>query len=333
MASTRGEKNNLYKLFIARTANLLADGGYLSFIVPMPLLGDKQARGIRRMLLASGEFSEIHAFPQKDNVARRVFPAAKLATALFVYRKLSQARRTGGRFASQVHSGRFIEENASTLWTDSNSIGVYDPENLTIVSCTQADWDLMASLPGGRIARLGDYAAFFQGEVNQTIATEKGWLTEPERGHLVTRGANISLYQLREASQGEDIYLNVDAFLDGRDEDTKAFHHRFERIGLQESSPQNNFRRIIACRIPKGSFCNHKINYTTNMHARIPLELVLFVLNSAVADWYFRLGSTNAAVSHYQLSNLPCPLFGAKDEPIDQSVIIKLEERLQAAGI
>jgi len=29
----------------------------------MPLLGDEQASGIRRLLLSSGEFSEIHAFP------------------------------------------------------------------------------------------------------------------------------------------------------------------------------------------------------------------------------------------------------------------------------
>src|SRR5439155_21722003 len=45
-------------------------------------------------------------------------------------------------------------------------------------------------------------------------------------------------------------------------------------------------------------------------HAKIPLELVLFVLNSGFADRYFRLGSSNAAVSHYQLTNIPCPRFG-----------------------
>ena len=224
---------------------------------------------------------------------------------MFVYCKLSAERRTGSRFASYVHPGRFIEESTPTLWTDSNSTKVYDPENLTIVSCTQEDWDLMASLPDERIARLRDYVTFFQGEVNQTVVTAKGFLTEPQRGHLVTRGANISLYQLREASQGQNIYLDVDAFLNGRGEETKAFHYRFERVGLQESSPQNNFRRIIACRIPQGCFCNHKINYTTEKHSQVPLEFLLFVLNSTFADWYFRLGSTNAAVSHYQLLRRP----------------------------
>ena len=296
----------------------------------MPLLGDEQTSGIRRMLLSSGQFTEIHAFPQKDIVARRVFPDAKLATTLFVYCKLSAERRTGSRFASYVHPGRFIEESTPTLWTDSNSTKVYDPENLTIVSCTQEDWDLMASLPDERIARLRDYVTFFQGEVNQTVVTAKGFLTEPQRGHLVTRGANISLYQLREASQGQNIYLDVDAFLNGRGEETKAFHYRFERVGLQESSPQNNFRRIIACRIPQGCFCNHKINYTTEKHSQVPLEFLLFVLNSTFADWYFRLGSTNAAVSHYQLLNIPCPRFSSEYTAGDQKTLDRLEVQLKA---
>lgn len=331
LTPARVGKNNLYKLFIARSANLLSDGGYFSFIVPMTMLGDEQTNGIRRMLLSGGQFTEIHAFPQKDNVARRVFSDAKLATALFVYCNHPGRETTLGRFASYAHPGRFVEENTTPLWTDSNSIKVYDPENLTIVSCTQDDWDLMASLPNERMARLRDYVTFFQGEVNQTVATAKGFLTEPDRGHLVTRGANISLYQLREASQGEDIYLDVSAFLGGRSEETKAFHHRLERVGLQESSAQNNFRRIISCRIPKGSFCNHKINYTTEKHVNVPLELILFVLNSAFADWYFRLGSTNAAVSHYQLLNIPCPRFSLQDTKIDQKKLDGLDRHLEDA--
>jgi hypothetical protein len=122
----------------------------------------------------------------------------------------------------------------------------------------------------------------------------------------------------------------VSVFLEGKGEDTKAFHHRFERIGLQESSPQNNFRRIIACRIPSGQFCNHKINYTTSNHSRISLELVLFVLNSSFADWYFRLGSTNAAVSHYQLKNIPCPRFGEQSGNADKAFCKKLDALIDA---
>jgi hypothetical protein len=323
-------KNNLYKIFVLRSLELLAEDGYLSFIVPMPLLGDEQANGIRRALFSAGGFLESHAFPQKDNPARRVFRDAKLATALFVFQKLRQDLRSDRPFRSQVHPAQFIEPSSLSVMLDSNSIKLYDPENLTIVSCSQEDWNLVRSVAEQPIARLGKFVRFFQGEVNQTVATSRGFLTDSEHGLLVTRGANISLYQLRQASQGEDIYLNVRAFLDGKSADTKAFHHRLERVGLQESSPQNNFRRTIACRIPIGNFCNHKINYTTSRHSEIPLELVLFVLNSSFADWYFRLGSTNAAVSHYQLTNIPCPYFGKQEGTIDAGFCKEIDTLVEA---
>jgi hypothetical protein len=92
-------------------------------------------------------------------------------------------------------------------------------------------------------------------------------------------------------------------------DDSKTFHHRYERVAVQESSPQNNFRRVIAALIPAGEFCNHKINYVPTHKCLLPLKFVATLLNSDLIDWYFRLGSTNAAVSHYQLLNLPCPNF------------------------
>ena len=39
----------------------------------------------------------------------------------------------------------------------------------------------------------------------------------------------------------------------------------------------------------------------------IALDLLLALLNSKISDWYFRLISTNAAVSHYQLYALRVP--------------------------
>ena len=310
-------KNNLYKIFIARSVELLADGGYLSFIVPMAVLGDEQASGIRGLLLDQGAFQAVHAFPQKDNVAARVFADAKLSTALFLYRKSQDVRIRNASFPTRAHSGRFVTNDTTPLELNANSISLYDPANLTILSCSQADWDLLEELEPSRFSRLRDHAQFFQGEVNQTNAQRDGHLTTPEHGKLVTRGACICVYQVRDASQGEDIYLNVSAFLTSGGPDTKSHHYRYERVVLQESSPQNNFRRLIAARLPAGEYCNHTINYTTSAHSLVDVALILFVLNSAFAEWYFRLGSTNAHVSQYQLQMIPCPRFGQGDRMLD----------------
>jgi hypothetical protein len=50
-APSRRGKNNLYKLFVCRSLQLVADGGYLGFITPMAVLGDDQAADLRRAAL------------------------------------------------------------------------------------------------------------------------------------------------------------------------------------------------------------------------------------------------------------------------------------------
>jgi hypothetical protein len=111
--------------------------------------------------------------------------------------------------------------------------------------------------------------------------------------------------------------------------DSKAFHFQHERVAVQESSPQNNFRRVIAALIPAGEFCNHKINYVPGHKARLPLKFVAALLNSDLIDWYFRLGSTNAAVSHYQLYNLPCPNFAPESEQTNNKAVAQAQTAIE----
>jgi hypothetical protein len=87
---------------------------------------------------------------------------------------------------------------------------------------------------------------------------------------------------------------------------------------------------VIASVVPAGEFCNHKVNYLPEHKSRLPLRFVLGLLNSKLVDWYFRLGSTNVAVSHYQIYNLPCPLFaessGRKDGKIEEATVSAVNE-------
>src|SRR5262249_10205835 len=138
--SRRG-KNNLYKLFVCRALDLLADGGRLGFITPMAVLGDDQAADPRREIVRQGSLTAIEAFPKKDAPARRIFPEAKLPTAVFALEK-GRDGAAGRAFRARVHPGRFIEEDSPGLTLTTDAIPLYDPSNFTIVSCAQADWDL-----------------------------------------------------------------------------------------------------------------------------------------------------------------------------------------------
>jgi hypothetical protein len=288
----------------------------------MALLGDDAASRVRRLLVRNGAFTRIDAFPQKDDPRRRVFADAKLSTCVINYIKTEDQVKQQASFRSQIHPENKVEAGSPGLSLSTLTIPLYDPSNFTIVSCSQRDWDLATRImTTGRLTRLREYVEFFQGEVNETNQRAAGKLRDEGQGRCVVRGANICLYITRAASQGRDIFLDVEAFLENANNDSKAFHHRYARVGVQESSPQNNFRRIIAAEIPVGEFCNHKINYVPEHKTLLPLRFVSALLNSDLADWYFRLGSTNAAVSHYQIYNLPCPVFATENSERSHGLI------------
>ena len=174
---------------------------------------------------------------------------------------------------------------------------------------TQRDWTIAVTIISkDQIGRLGDHCTAFQGEVNETTDGKRGFIARDSLiGPRVLRGSNIGLYTIRQASQGTAMFLRKTKFLSGKPGSVKATHHQDVRVGWQEGSPQNNFRRIIAALIPEGEFCNHQINYVPKRECRISMDLLLALLNSKIYDWYFRLTSTNATVSHYQLYSLPAP--------------------------
>jgi len=307
-------KNNLYKLFMCRSLSLLAEGGRLGFITPMPVLGDEQALGIRRAILNAGCFEAVEAFPQKDNPLKRVFRDAKLSTAITVVRRTTSDQLRQKPFVSRVHPANVICNESPSLKLTATAIPLYDPSNLTIVSCSQEDWDLaVAIMQSGRFQRLGDVCTSYQGEVNEK--TDKKFLSNHgEDGRLVLRGSNVTMYVLRTASQGDPLYLNVQEFMETKGEKSKAQHSRQARIGFQRSSPQNNFRRLVSCPISEGEFCFDTVSYVPYSECQIPPRLLLALLNSKLLDWYFRLGSTNSKVNEYQFNNLPCPIFSTRSD-------------------
>ena len=83
-------KLNLYKLFICQASSVAALSGMFSFIVPMGLLGDDPARGMRRLLLEQKQLIAVESFPQKDDPRRRVFSEAKLSCAVVLWQEVSR---------------------------------------------------------------------------------------------------------------------------------------------------------------------------------------------------------------------------------------------------
>jgi hypothetical protein len=304
LAPAIGGKMNFYKLFICKTRSLAASEGGVSLIVPMALLGDEQAAGVRKQLLETTRMESIESFPQKDDPARRVFPEAKLSTAVFHFR----IGVAGSKFIVTTHPGGSLDEISGRLLIAPSEVFAFDPLNWAIPSCSQEDFDLaVRMLKTGKMRRMDQIATSYQGEVNETNEKKRGVFKDNEKLPIALRGAGVCLYAVRDASQGEELHIDVAQFLKGKREDSKAYDFRSHRIGFQRSSPQNNFRRIIAARLPDESYCLDTVSYVTRESAKVELEFILLLLNSKILDWYFRLGSTNSKVNEYQFKVLPVP--------------------------
>jgi hypothetical protein len=324
-------KNNLYKLFVCKGLSLTKNGGYFSFIVPMALIGDEQASSVRQYLFKKSTFTVIHCFPQKDDPKRRVFEDAKLSTCIFNVKKGEYQDKTPFKVLSQP--GKYFEvDYDSALSINKAEIYSIDKESLTIPSCTKAEWNVVKKIQGIKYFRpLGKYATQYQGEINETNEKDNDTLTNNPNYPMILRGANITMYCVREASQGEQLYLNDVNFLKKeKSKESKAYHHNLDRIGFQRSSPQNNFRRIIAAPIKKGLYCFDTVSYVTSESTGIDLDVLIAFLNSRLYDWYFGTISTNSKVNEYQFNNLPFVEIVKKEQDKEFSNYIESQQYAEA---
>jgi len=301
-SSAVGGKLNLYRLFVALAVNLVHYSGQNGFIVPMALLGDSQAKPLRENLLKHYRLRVVEAFPQKDDPRDRVFFDAKLSTCVYVLQK-SEPRR----FSVRIHPGRDILDTSPRIMVSIEDLTRFDPHNFSIPCYPKmagADFALAVKLASASAgATLADSAPSQQGEVNLTTHAE--FLSDQPIGPIVLRGAHVGRYIFNEQpKQGEPKYLRVPEFLEAHGPDTKAFDHRYIRVGYQRGSAIDNWRRIIATVIKAGNFCSDTINYIVKPR-ELNLFAVLAVLNSSLWEWRFRLTSTNNHVNAYEIDMMP----------------------------
>ena len=315
-----GGRLNLYRLFIARALSVLSTPGRQSFIVPMSLLADSFTSSLRKQMLNEGVIRLVEAFPQKDDPRDRVFVDAKLSTCIYV------AARPGAPdqpILLRTYPGKNFIGSHQTCRISLAELNELDPEMLSLPAVAQPEierWQRLRNYK--RVGRWSEVARCYLGELMTNASNAH--LTSPKPvGPRLLRGANINFYVLLdEPKQGEPLYLKESKYHEDYASDVRAKHHLAPRVGFQESCPIDNWRRLIACVIPAGHYCVHKIRYFTP-GARYDIHALLAIFNSKMADWRFCMTSTNNSLSGYEIDVLPIPRFarlatnGGRDETVD----------------
>ena len=311
-SDARGGRLNIFRPFIIRAVSLLTSDGRHSFIVPLGLLGGKFTETLRRRLLNDGILRSISAFPQKDDPRNRVFFEAKLSTCIYV---IDNRVLPDEPITVTFYPGRSFEDDSRGYALRLADIADIDSDSMSIPNMSVEDIQRLRIIRAcPKVTTWGRVAKCYLGEL---MTNAKNWhLTSPSPvGPRLLRGANINRYVLLpEPKQGEPLYLKEEEYLREYANDIRVNHHNAPRIGFQESSPIDNWRRLIACVIPAGHFCVHKVRYFTG-DASYDLFALLALFNSKMSDWRFGLTSTNNSVNEYEIKALPIPRFDLDETP------------------
>jgi Alw26I/Eco31I/Esp3I family type II restriction m6 adenine DNA methyltransferase len=321
----RGGMINIFRLFIIRSIDLLCNRGVFSEIFPLAFTADASMGNLRKHLLQNHNIAFIEAFPERDNVAKRVFEASKMSVCIM---QLEREMNPGARFYVRLNSDRFVDLTAEKAWLTAATVALLDKENATIPLVTQRELNLLEKIYRQSV-RVGDLGHCFTGEVDLTLGEE--FITQDSRNPPLLRGAGIAKYcVLSKMSQGEFLYLNERAFLRAASAQ-KVAHTKTKRIVLQGITGVNERTRLRMTIVPPGTYLANSVNYLI-FDCPVNLMAILGVLNSVLINFVFSKFSTNSNVNGYEVDNLPLPkAMNSQKQVPEHEAVVKLVDKILAA--
>lgn len=294
----KGGRINLFQFFYPLGIFLARHSGGVTFITQNSILAEESAINNRKLIFSDCTIIKIDSFPERDNVAKRVFESAKMSVGILFLKKQKADKKQ--QFVVKVHKDRFLNNyhellispfKISKIFSDSLVIPISNQESLEILlrlKLLSPKWYLNAS----------------SGEVDMTKYRLK---FKSNGDYRVITGAQVQQYFISDnPSQG------VISFLNHTDLDTLSNNKleaiQIKKIVLQRITGVDSKKRIIASILPGGFLCANSTNVILEKSCKLSIESTLAILNSELINFYFRQTSTNANVTTGELNSIPFPL-------------------------
>ncbi|MHA4847762.1 Eco57I restriction-modification methylase domain-containing protein [Flavitalea antarctica] len=311
-----GGKLNLFRFFIVKALQLLRPSGRLGYIVPLSIVGDTSNSKTREYLVSNTNNLIIEAFPQKDNVARRIFRDAKLSTCIILGSK-SKSRSQDKKLTIRTFPGNNFQEPHKTNEIFLRDLKLIDPENLPIPLIDSVNWNLLTRIHNNEkcrnIADLTEDVVVRRGEINQTIYRK--YITESPNQSKLIKGVQIGRYRFNTTlSQGKVEWFDE---LQLHKEKSAKPIKSLRRIATQRITGVDERLRLVATIIdPPAYFADSTNSLNLTSTSKYELEYVLALINSHLFQWRFKLTSTNNNVGTNEILAMPFRIidFGNKKD-------------------
>lgn len=304
-------KQNLYKLFVEYSYNILKEHGVSVLIVQSSLMCDLSSTFTRELLLKNTELINVIEFPKNSpNANDRVFKSVLQGTCICVFRK--GINDLTNSFGISINNNLSTINNIEIERVCQNEIIAAFPNRKELPLITKGEMAIInkiKKLP--KLETLLD--ASLQGNIN-TIHLKKIQSTEASDLYIA-KGANIHRYYI-----DNDLFYGLDNPITGPLVTNNKCAGAV--IATQNITGTTDRFRIhatmVECKKTKFVFL-HSVNILYLPNPRTA-RLVLACLNSRLLDWLFRKTSTNNHCNMYELLDLPIPNNSLSNVDIDNCV-------------
>ena len=316
MVTERGEKDyfekryethegryDKYELFLERGIKLFVKNGFLSYIIPSPLLSNLYARRLRKFLLERTVIKEI------TNFGMDVFPNPTIHTCIIVLSKTEKYNSNKVKIRKQVRGVTELQHNYD-FEIPQQTLGLN--KNVTFDIFVDPFSSQLVDNLSSKGVKLGEICFVRQciktGNNKLYVCSSDEILPEPWKPTL--RGKSISRYSTNE----KNLYVKYGQWL-ARNWKNKTFYET-RKIAIREAG-----NRIIATVDFENRYFLSSLYaiYPKSNENKLSLLYLLGILNSRLATYFVRLIAFNLTKGAFtkvrtnQLARLPIPSINFSD--------------------
>ena len=306
-------KQNLYKLFIELSFNLLDSSGVGCLIVQSSLLCDMSSKHTRELLLSRARLTKVLEFPKKaEDREAQVFEGVLQGTSIALFLRVIPDNNhefliSTGNDTATIVAPSFTSIKTSQIFTaypESFNIPLIRPLDGRVIKKIQKNCRLLGSLIHRRESTKGDF----------NLGIERRRFSNRATPVKLIRGRNIHRYW---------IDYDVDEFIEETFKtDAQRLNSERRFLITQNITGTTDERRLHVAPTVFGERC--LFGDTVNkilLKTENETFFTLGVLNSIILDWYFRKTSTNNHVNGYEIDELPIPNASTRQVMIIQAVV------------
>ena len=300
-------KQNLYKLFVEHSYNLVKAGAIATLIVQSSLMCDLSSSATRELLLKRTRLRHVIEFPKAAPTREaQVFQSVTQGTCIYQFVKSppdgQPIKISVGNDAYTIAALRFESVTGTTIE------GLY-PSLRCFPHIRDGSVEILEKIAGYDTVRpLRQYTASInQGDLNLTAHSKR--FSNKRTSVRLIRGRHVGRFVIKYETSTE--YCERGFMKD----QVKANREGVLLIS-QEVTGTNDVRRLhfgLSENPPTDFLCGHSVN-KTQLRDQAQSKAFLALLNSRFMDWFFRITSTNNHVQGYELDQLPIPHMASADQ-------------------